>query len=281
MARVTVGVDGSGNARSALRWAGALATATGRDLRVVQAWQYPADLGLPTGGTQVPAPDEVEVALGRALDDLLAEEAASLPDGVTRSLRRGPAAASILAEAGRSGTDVVVVGSRGAGGLEGMVLGSVSRACLEHGKVPTLVVPPAAGDPALIGGGPVVVGHDGSAGASLACRLAGDLAGAIGAEVVLVRGFAAYDADRAQAMSDPAVEESERELRDRGVPCRTMALEDDPRHLLLRVADDVDAQLVVVGARGRSKLAKLLLGSVASYVARHSDRPVLVVPSPG
>lgn len=53
------------------------------------------------------------------------------------------------------------------------------------------------------------------------------------------------------------------------------------RHLwrtILDVADEIDADAVVVGARGRSALAGAVLGSVSTGLVHHSERPVLVVP---
>jgi nucleotide-binding universal stress UspA family protein len=47
---------------------------------------------------------------------------------------------------------------------------------------------------------------------------------------------------------------------------------------ILDVADEVDAETVVVGARGLSTVASALLGSVSNAVVHHSGRPVLVIP---
>jgi len=49
---------------------------------------------------------------------------------------------------------------------------------------------------------------------------------------------------------------------------------------ILEVADDCDAQLIVVGARGLSPIQSLLLGSVSTALVHHSTRPILVVPLP-
>jgi len=42
-------------------------------------------------------------------------------------------------------------------------------------------------------------------------------------------------------------------------------------------ADQLDADLIVVGDRGRSKIKRMLLGSVSDRVVRHADRAVMVV----
>jgi nucleotide-binding universal stress UspA family protein len=52
----------------------------------------------------------------------------------------------------------------------------------------------------------------------------------------------------------------------------------DPAFRLARVADEVGATLIVVGARGRGRTGSLLLGSVSQTIASAPSRPVLVVP---
>lgn len=49
---------------------------------------------------------------------------------------------------------------------------------------------------------------------------------------------------------------------------------------ILDVAEEVDAQLVVAGARGLSPVQSLLLGSVSGALIHHSKRPMLIVPPP-
>jgi nucleotide-binding universal stress UspA family protein len=61
---------------------------------------------------------------------------------------------------------------------------------------------------------------------------------------------------------------------------RVESREGDIAAAILRVADDVDADLVVLGTRGLGSVKSLWLGSVSHAVLHHADRPVLVVPSP-
>jgi nucleotide-binding universal stress UspA family protein len=49
---------------------------------------------------------------------------------------------------------------------------------------------------------------------------------------------------------------------------------------ILGVADDIDADVIVMGTRGRGGTKAFLLGSVSRAVVEHADRAVLVVPSP-
>jgi nucleotide-binding universal stress UspA family protein len=49
---------------------------------------------------------------------------------------------------------------------------------------------------------------------------------------------------------------------------------------MLAVADEIDAELLVIGTRGATAVQSALLGSVSNAVVHHSARPVLVVPIP-
>ena len=53
----------------------------------------------------------------------------------------------------------------------------------------------------------------------------------------------------------------------------------DPTREVLRVAQEVHADLIVLGTHGRTGLSRLLMGSVAEQVVRYAECPVLVVPS--
>jgi nucleotide-binding universal stress UspA family protein len=48
---------------------------------------------------------------------------------------------------------------------------------------------------------------------------------------------------------------------------------------ILEVADEIDANAIILGTRGRGGVKSLLLGSVSHAVVQHADRPVLVIPS--
>jgi len=49
---------------------------------------------------------------------------------------------------------------------------------------------------------------------------------------------------------------------------------------ILEIADQLDAELIVVGTRGRGALASTVLGSVSHGLANHGKRPLLIVPDP-
>jgi nucleotide-binding universal stress UspA family protein len=54
--------------------------------------------------------------------------------------------------------------------------------------------------------------------------------------------------------------------------------EGKPWRVICQVADDLDAELIVLGARGLGRVESALLGSVSAAVVHHAKRPVLVVP---
>jgi nucleotide-binding universal stress UspA family protein len=134
--RIVVGIDGSDASLDALRWAAREAELRGADLLVIHAWH------VPVGNPYVPGiPDVTSLAEGskQLLEHSLAEVfGAKLPDGVSAELRQGPASI-VLIEAAKQ-ADLLIVGSRGHGGLVGAILGSVSTAVVHHAPCPVLVV---------------------------------------------------------------------------------------------------------------------------------------------
>jgi nucleotide-binding universal stress UspA family protein len=72
-----------------------------------------------------------------------------------------------------------------------------------------------------------------------------------------------------------AVEEVCRRAEARGLDCTTAVERGGPAATIRRYADDSDADLVAMGTRGRGRVARRLLGSVAGSVLARSRRPVL------
>jgi nucleotide-binding universal stress UspA family protein len=54
----------------------------------------------------------------------------------------------------------------------------------------------------------------------------------------------------------------------------------DPASEILRVAEEIKCDLIVLGSHGRGAIARLLMGNVAEHVVRRATCPVLVVKSP-
>lgn len=138
----------------------------------------------------------------------------------------------------------------------------------------------------------IVVGLDGSEGAAKALAWGITLAKAHGAEVVAVHvisvtgyvtdplGIAAIPGIEVARDAAQAVFEKEwcQPLRDAGVPHRAIVMDGGAAGGIQVVADQEDADLIVVGTRGRGGFVGLLLGSVGSQLAHHAHRPLLIVP---
>jgi nucleotide-binding universal stress UspA family protein len=136
-APVVVGVDGSAGAKLATEFAFQDAARRGAPLRVVSVW--PPDHGWPdalraAGYPATPATDTVTADI--------AESTGRHPEvEVSVEVIRGRSPAGGLIAAA-DGASLVVVGSRGLGGLRGLLLGSVGRALIEHAPCPVAVVRP-------------------------------------------------------------------------------------------------------------------------------------------
>jgi nucleotide-binding universal stress UspA family protein len=83
--------------------------------------------------------------------------------------------------------------------------------------------------------------------------------------------------DEMSAQAQDVAARAESELRDAGLTTETRIVKGDPRDALIDAARSLHADLVVVGSHGRTGLAKLVLGSVATHVVTHAPCSVLVV----
>ena len=142
MPGIIVGFDGSDHSRRALEWAIAEAAARHTPLTVLTVNQaatgywsvplaYPGDLDLTSQAREM-AQKETDSALGQA-------GPGSLPPSVTVQAVTGLPAEALLQAA--AGADMLVVGSRGAGGFKRLLLGSVSTQVTHHAHCPVVVIP--------------------------------------------------------------------------------------------------------------------------------------------
>ncbi|MGM9470635.1 universal stress protein [Pseudarthrobacter sp. YS3] len=133
MPTIVVGVDGSAPSILALRWAMALAPLFKASIRAVTCWQYQIAIGTFTPVIWNPEEEAQKIcaeAVAQAFNG-------NLPPGLEMTVSQGPAA-KVLVEASKT-AQLVVVGSRGHGGFEGLLLGSVSTTVAEHAKCPVLI----------------------------------------------------------------------------------------------------------------------------------------------
>ncbi len=228
----------------------------------------------PAAPSKLPGPEEMDERTCNDLRAVVREVLDADADRVEVEAGRGPAASVLLAAAARAGTDMLVVGARGRGGFAGLLLGSVSQECVEHAPRPVVVM---RGEPD-VSDGPIVVGLDGSEGATRALDWAIDLAEATATPIVAVH---APILGANNAMMDAARQSLEQWCAPIGA--RAVAFEmriepGDARTALEQVADETGASLLIVGTRGLGPVRGLLLGSVAGYIARYSTGPIAIVP---
>jgi nucleotide-binding universal stress UspA family protein len=135
----------------------------------------------------------------------------------------------------------------------------------------------------------IAVGVDGPDNSVAAVEWAAGLAAAVGAEVVAVHALGLLERLEPGTEKVPSAghrPEVEERLTTvwtaafdaRGVPCRRIVRDGPSVEVLLAVAEEVGADLVVVGSRGLGGYPEQLLGSTSTQVAQRSDVPVVIVP---
>jgi nucleotide-binding universal stress UspA family protein len=279
---IVVGVDESAGAAGALRWAAQEGRIRGLPVTAVMTWgyldQHHAVPGTPFDSSYSEA--DALAALNTIVDAVLdGPEAAS----VARQVVIGLAAPALLETA--RGADLLVVGARGLGGFKELLLGSVSQHVLHHAEVPVAVV---RGELPTPGGSPgrIVVGVDGSATARRALAWALDEARLRKAPIEVVHAWQMPLVATPYVVPGTVLEEAANEV------LAASLAEADQRGLVAPVVATVrgsgaawaildaaaDADLVVVGSRGRGGFVGRLLGSVSNQVTHHAPCPVVVIP---
>jgi nucleotide-binding universal stress UspA family protein len=142
----------------------------------------------------------------------------------------------------------------------------------------------------------IVAGTDGSETANAAVRQAIQLAKLSGAKVHLVSAFKAVPAiamaapDALSQLSTPVdswdeqmtkeasamLQQLSDEAKKEGVETELHVIEGDPAEVIIEVADDKKADLIVVGNRGMTGATRFLLGSVPNKITHHAPCSVLI-----
>lgn len=269
MDRIVVGFDGSPASRAALTWA-----VTEARLRRATLAVFTALGGHPTR----PAGAAPKAA---ALPHTLKAAVDEITHGVPAEhhTTHGPAAAELVAACQPTG--LLVVGTRGHNPLAGLLLGSVSRACLHTAPCPVVVVRPEP--PPARPHRRVVVGLDASPQARQALTIAAEEARLRGAALHAIHAVhwdhlgAELVAPTTRQLVALGKHLVEAELAHTGVTARPVIIPGHVADVLVR--HSAHADLLVVGARGHNPLATLLLGATGDHCAQHAHCPVMVVRS--
>ena len=126
-----------------------------------------------------------------------------------------------------------------------------------------------------------LVGYDGSEPAQRALSVAAEIASRSGDVDVGVVHVAAPRAEQGvdhEAEQEQLLAEARKLVGERGRSAATLRRRGNPARELMEAAREMEADLVVVGSRGRGALFSAVLGSVSAEVAAASDYPVVVVP---
>ena len=168
------------------------------------------------------------------------------------------------------GAGLIVMGSRGRGGIRRALMGGVSDSVVRHAHCPVMVV---RGEPVIFPTN-LLVATDGSREAQLAATTAADLAKSTNSELHVVHvGY--------EPGTDEAQKEFDKELAmigETGATGVRAHLEFGwPARKIVELGEEIGAGVIVMGSRGFGGVRRALLGSIADTVVRHAHCPVLVV----
>jgi nucleotide-binding universal stress UspA family protein len=296
--RVLIATDGSHSANVAVALAAGLRWPAGSAFRLVSVVPRGADVAMNW------SPERAEVEeLDRYRDPLVRSHAVALADAerelsaaqpgarIDRFLLRGRAATLIVQEARDFAADLVVLGHRGRGTIETMLLGSVSAEVVDHAPCAVLVARSAEH-------GSIVFADDGSPSARVAATVLEQLPlppeTAVTVLTVSDNGFSYETAvspglyNESMTMYVQSEEEANREAREvaaaalarfdqAGLSATAVTRVGDPAHEIVAYAKEHQTGLLVLGTRGHTGLRRLVLGSVARNVLLHAPCSVLVV----
>lgn len=178
----------------------------------------------------------------------------------------------IVDEAIRQKAELIVMGRRGRTGLAKMAMGSVTAHVIGHAPCGVLVVPRAA----RTGYQAILIATDGSEHSEVAVIEAIAMAKNIGGTLSAI-SVAATDGDL------PRAEGQVKKVADRaaaeGITATTRVAVGKAYQEIVAAAQDEGTDLIVMGTRGRTGIAKLLMGSVADRVIGLASCAILVAPA--
>jgi nucleotide-binding universal stress UspA family protein len=281
--RILLATDGSEDAIRATEAASDLAQRSGAELHVVHVWHDVPGFAL----------DFVKRELrrqGQEILDVQVEKIRAAGAEVKRAhLRGGRTSNEVIKLTGEIDAGLLIVGSRGLGTVQRILMGSQSEEIVHHAQVPVLVLRVGEGvwPPKRI-----VVGEDFSDDARRAGDLAASIGGLYGAGGLLLYSHPDLPEvppgetrsavremvdmrDRVERMLQERAAELEGVLGSRP---EARVADGYPANVLLEASQEEWPSLVVVGSRGLAGIMRTRLGSVSTKVVTASRGPVLVCP---
>jgi nucleotide-binding universal stress UspA family protein len=266
IARVLVATDGSEYSAGAIRTGLALAGHCGANVTGMSVALYN-----PEYSTLVP--NLGEEAEKRARESLKTFTEAAGSEVATITVEASDPAQGIVDGTKQIDADVVVMGRRGKRGLARMMVGDATAKVIGHANCAVLVCPRAA----HLWQKRIVLATDGSAHSEAAAGTAGHLAKRFNLPVTVVSVITSSHSASRRAEAEKAVNAKVERLQAMGVTVEGKLVEGRPDEAIVKAAEDVGADLIIMGSHGRTGLVKVLLGSVAERVIGQAHCPVLVV----
>lgn len=298
---VLTGFDDSEQGRLALHYAAAEAHGRSVPLTVVSAFTVPRAVAGYTDSAAEVTGDSLARQGAEQVLERARERLSTYPGEVTYRVEHGDAAGVLVALSAEA--ELTVVGGRGRGGFIGRVLGSVASALPAHAACPTVVVnhhyEPVTDHASRFTHGaderPIIVGVDGSDHGRVAALHAAETASAWNAPLRMVLAMPPLDHalmwyPELAGRGAGVVEQQKQQLQEKldgevrwlsgHFPSLeiTGRVEEGPAITIMREASE-NAQLTVVGTRGRGGITSALLGSVSRGTLLGARGPVMVVPA--
>lgn len=244
----------------------------------------------------IPALEEYPVTLGikdKAKLEIEKHERVLKDQGfkVRSRIEMGAPAPQLLSLSEAEKVSIIVVGSHGKGLLEEVLIGSVSERIAREARVPVLLVRYKILDD-LKGRHlesfstqlfeKILFPTDFSFSSERALEFVRALKGAGTKEVVIThvvddRYLFPYRAKEARRESEIRLEVVKKELEERGMKAKVHVPLGAPLVKILRLSEEEDVSLIVLGSHGKGFVREMLLGSVSENIIRQAKRPVLVV----
>ena len=190
--------------------------------------------------------------------------------------------------------DLIIIATRGNTGLKHLALGSTAERVVRHSLCPVLVTHGGKPFDPAVGFSRILAPTDFSDCSTKGVEYANAFAKQFNAKITLLNSVhfeyyvasdecARYDLPRLMQHADGFARDQMRALVENtnweGVEVDTTLQSGHPGQQICEYARDQDMDLIVISTHGSTGLTHLLLGSVAEYVVRHAQCPVLVVPT--
>lgn len=304
--KILLATDGSGDAQQAVGLAVEITKSTDSELHVVHVEGVPVM-------AEAYAVSDVQRESTQAARELLDEQVERVENAgasvAERHLLAGYPADAIIHLGEDIGAGLIITGSRGQGGIQRLLMGSVSETIVRYAHCPVLVVRGRRVDtfPTRI-----LLATDGSEDSELAAQAAAELSNKTGSELHMVHasqprasiptpyppgagGGAVAEplgpGEAAAVERDLVAEETESETRGQKVLDQQVRRVEEaggevagkhdregvaPREIV-DLSEEIEAGLIVMGSRGLRGLKRMVMGSVSESVVRHAHCPVMVV----